>query len=221
MKVTIETTADGSPTFYREDLDEHYHSVKGAIAESRHVYVSSGWEMAGRGSARVRVFEVGFGSGLNAALTAEAALDAKIATDYHSVELNPLDAPFTELYSNALPEELRDMFRAVNSAPWQSSSQVNAYFSLTKIEANLLTMELPDQLNVVYYDAFAPEKQPEMWDEAIFCKLYEAMAPGGMLTTYCAKGAIRRMLERIGFSCERLPGPPGGKREILRATRPN
>ena len=89
-----------------------------------------------------------------------------------------------------------------------------------KMEADLLTMEIPAELDSVYFDAFAPEKQPEMWDEAIFRRLYAAMRPGAVLTTYCAKGNIRRILQQIGFLTERLPGPPGGKREILRASVP-
>ena len=218
MKVIIETTDDGSPTFYREDLDEHYHSVKGAIAESMHVYVNSGWLTAAQSAGQVRVFEVGFGSGLNAALTAEAAFKSKIPTEYYSVELYPLPSPLTELYSDTLPQRFRDVFHDVNSAPWQHSCQINPYFFLTKIEDSLLTMSLPEGIDVVYFDAFAPEKQPEMWSEAIFRKIFASMSPGGTLTTYCAKGTIRRMLEKIGFRCERLPGPPGGKREILRAT---
>lgn len=221
MRVRIETTADGSPTLYREDLDEHYHSVKGALAEGRHVYIRSGWQLAASASSgkRLRVFEVGFGSGLNAALTAEAALEAAIPTDYFSVELYPLPDSTAALYSAAVPEQFRDMFQEVNSAPWQQSCQINPYFYLNKIEDNLLTMEIPTQLDVVYFDAFAPEKQPEMWDETVFRRIYHAMKPGGILTTYCAKGAIRRMLAAIGFKTERLPGPPDGKREILRATR--
>ena len=197
MKVILETTEDGSPTRYREDIDEHYHSVKGAIAESAHVYVNSGWLTAAQSVGQVRVFEVGFGSGLNAALTAEAALNSKIPTEYYSVELYPLPSPLTDLYSDALPYRIRDIFQTVNSAPWQQSCQINPYFSLNKIEDNLLTMSLPEGIDVVYFDAFAPEKQPEMWDEEVFRKLYRAMEPGGIMTTYCAKGAIRRMLEQI------------------------
>lgn len=219
MRVTIETTADGSPTFYREDLDEHYHSVKGALAESEHVYIRSGWQAATRRSGgALRVFEVGFGSGLNAALTSVAALEERVATEYFSVELYPLASAAINLYAETLPDRLKAAFQAVNSGGWLQSTLINPYFSLTKIEDNLLTMSLPEGLDVVYFDAFAPEKQPEMWQEEVFGKIYRAMRPGGILTTYCAKGVIRRMLGKLGFKTERLAGPPGGKREILRAT---
>ncbi|MDE6523774.1 MAG: tRNA (5-methylaminomethyl-2-thiouridine)(34)-methyltransferase MnmD [Muribaculaceae bacterium] len=220
MKILIEETADGSPTLYREDIDEHYHSVKGALAESRHVYLEAGWRKAAETSRPVRVFEVGFGTGMNAAITAEAALESRIPTDYFSVELYPLPKETTDLVANTLEEEYRDAFEKVNESPWGEPISINPYFSLQKMNADLLTMDLPRELDVVYFDAFAPEKQPEMWDEAIFRKIYMSMKPGGVLTTYCAKGSIRRMLRQIGFITERLPGPPGGKREILRATKP-
>ena len=232
MNVTIETTADGSPTLYRADLDEHYHSVKGALAESLHVYVDCAWRHAVQNDDTIRVFEVGFGTGLNAALTARAAAAAGKPTEYFSVELHPLAANETDLYARSLPEDLRDLLRAVNSAPWQHATPLTPDFTLTKIHSNLLTMSLPQDpdlpnpstlpqnLDAIYFDAFAPEKQPEMWSEALFRKLYNSMKPGAILTTYCAKGAIRRLLNQIGFLTERLPGPPAGKREILRATKP-
>lgn len=219
MKVIIQTTADGSPTFYREDIDEHYHSVKGALAESQHVYIDSGWSQATQSKDHIRVFEVGFGTGLNAALTAQASLESQTTTDYFSVELYPLSNDTTQLYAESFHDQFKEIYQAVNQAPWQHSTQISPYFTLHKIEDNLLTIEFPQHLDVVYFDAFAPEKQPEMWDESIFRKLYHAMNPGAILTTYCAKGAIRRLLNTIGFTNERLPGPPNGKREILRATK--
>lgn len=221
MNVSIEITADGSPTFYRNDIDEHYHSVKGALAESLHVYVRSGWQEAARRSSGVRVFEVGFGTGLNAVLTAGAALESAVATEYFSAELYPLPEQSAALFGEALPEEYRRILHDVNAAPWDETSRINPYFTLSKLHDNLLSMKLPERIDVVYFDAFAPEKQPEMWHSSIFQKIFQSMNPGGVLTTYCAKGAIRRMLGEIGFQVERLPGPPGGKREILRAVRPD
>ena len=219
MNLVIETTADGSPTLYREDIDEHYHSVKGALAESLHVYIENGWRYAAQSSRQVRVFEVGFGTGLNAALTALAARESRIPTEYYAVERYPLSKETTDLITTTLPKEYVVAFEKVNAAKWEEKTEINPYFTLLKLEADLLTMTLPADLDAVYFDAFAPEKQPEMWDETIFRRLYAAMKPGGVLTTYCAKGSIRRMLQQIGFLTERLPGPPGGKREILRAVK--
>lgn len=221
MKIVIEETADGSPTLYREDIDEHYHSVKGALAESIHVYLETGWRKASETARPIRVFEVGFGSGMNAAVTVCAAQESKALTEYYAVELYPLPKETTDLIADTLEEKYRETFNQVNESPWEKPIEINLYFSLLKMEANLITMDIPSDLDVVYFDAFAPEKQPEMWDEHIFRKLYAAMKPGAVLTTYCAKGSIRRMLQQVGFLTERLPGPLGGKREILRAIKPS
>ena len=219
MKIEIEKTADGSPTLYREDIDEHYHSVKGALAESRHVYIDLGWSKRSASANAISVFEIGFGTGLNAALTAKEALDDATKTIYHSVELFPLPKQTTDILLPFQEEGYKDEFRLVNDAGWGEIVAINPFFTLHKIQDSLLTMDLPQGIDVVYFDAFAPEKQPEMWAPEIFRRLYEAMNPGGILTTYCAKGSIRRMLRDIGFIPERLPGPPGGKREVLRATK--
>lgn len=219
MKLEIETTADGSPTLYRPDIDEHYHSVKGALAESRHIYLDLCWKEAADKGEPVTVFEVGFGTGLNASLTARAAREARIPTLYYSAELYPLPPETAALLLAAQDEEYREEYRAVNCAAWGDETAINPFFTLVKLQADLLSMELPKGLDAVYFDAFAPEKQPEMWDAALFRRLHAAMSPGGILTTYCAKGRIRRMLEEIGFITERLPGPPGGKREVLRVRK--
>ncbi len=219
-ELNIETTADGSVTLYRDDIDEHYHSVKGALAESLHVYIDLGWKNFASCHDSVRVFEVGFGTGLNAALTARTAADAGIHTTYFSVDLYPVAAELTERLSGCQPAEYIADFKLVNSAEWGKSVAINPFFTLHKIEDNLLNMDVPQQIDVIYFDAFAPEKQPEMWGEPVFEKMFQVLVPGGVLTTYCAKGAIRRLLQKVGFRVERLAGPPGGKREVLRATKP-
>lgn len=217
--LNIETTADGSVTLYRDDINEHYHSVKGAFAESLHIYLELGWKHFSDRQAPIRVFEVGFGTGLNAALTAQAALEAQAKTIYYAVELYPISDELIETLSTSQPPEYLSAYRAVNKAPWDKSVEINPYFTLHKINADVLAINLPRDIDVVYFDAFAPEKQPEIWEESIFRKLYDAMSPSGILTTYCAKGSVRRMLQTIGFRTERMPGPPGGKREVLRAVK--
>ena len=109
---------------------------------------------------------------------------------------------------------------AVNAAPWNREVAMSPTFTLVKLQADFTNCELPQDIDVVYFDAFAPEKQPEMWTRGCFERLFRAMRTGGVLTTYCAKGAVRRMLQDVGFATERLPGPPGGKREILRGVKP-
>lgn len=219
MEVTILTTADGSPTLYREDIDEHYHSVKGALAESQHIYVDLGWHEAVESPKTTTVFEVGFGTGLNAALTARSAEQANIPTIYYTIELYPLDAKTIGSLIAGLPEEIRGLLRRVNDAEWDRQVEISPFFTIVKIRGDILTYSIPQGIDAVYFDAFAPEKQPEIWDERLFEKIYQSMNPGGCLTTYCAKGAIRRMLNGIGFITERLPGPPAGKREVLRARK--
>lgn len=219
MKVIIESTDDGSPTLYRQDIDEHYHSIKGAMAESRHVYVDCGWKALQPANRKRNVFEVGFGTGLNAALTSLEAVDSGIPTSYTSVELYPPDPETLRLYISNYPEVIQSALNAVNDAPWDEPVEINQFFTLHKIKGDILSIALPSEIDVVYYDAFAPEKQPDIWREKIFRNIHDHMNTGAVLTTYCAKGAIRRMLRDIGFKCERLPGPPGGKREILRATK--
>lgn len=237
MNMQIQTTADGSPTIYLPELDEHYHSVKGALAESLHVFIREGLltrlaeRLDSSDHSPLRVLEVGFGTGLNTALT--AALPSSIPIEYYSIELFPLPSNLTEsLQFSALdaafntdtdtapePALLNRMIHAANAAPWNEAVKLHNGFTLTKMHADFLTIDLPTEIDVVYFDAFAPEKQPAMWAEQNFRRLYDAMRPDGILTTYCAKGAIRRLLASVGFRPERRPGPPSGKREILRARR--
>lgn len=217
--IEIEKTKDGSPTLYLTGIDEHYHSVKGALTESSHVYIDLAWRQVTKRQ-HVTVFEIGFGTGLNAALTAKEALNNKVKTIYYAVELYPLSS---EVIGELVPlqnEDLRELFEAVNNANWGEAVIINDCFTIVKIHDNLLTMDIPENLDAVYFDAFAPEKQPEMWDKTVFRKLFGKMTDEAVLTTYCAKGIIRRMLAETGFLVERLPGPPNGKREILRATKP-
>lgn len=209
----IELTADGSPTLYLPGIDEHYHSVKGAVTESRHVYIDCGLRhhsatiMAGE---TIRVLEIGYGTGLNAALTAEAQCGK---VHYISLELHPLSPA-------AVPDYGVEILSRLNDAAWDKPVEITPTFTLEKRKADFLTARLPQGIDVVYFDAFAPEKQPEMWSDNALRRVVEAMNPNAVLTTYCAKGVIRRRLQSLGLTVERLPGPPAGKREILRATKP-
>lgn len=218
IKTEIQPTADGSTTLYRSDIDEHYHSVKGAVAESRHVYIGSALEhrMTKGFSGGLTVLEIGFGTGLNAAMSVEAATDECHIT-YVSLELYPLPPHITGSlgYSCHAP-----YIAAVNDAPLDIAIDITPRFTLHKRLADFNSCTLPEGVDVVYFDAFAPEKQPEMWSADGFRRLFEAMNPGGVLTTYCAKGTVRRSLRDTGFDVERIAGPPGGKREILRCTKP-
>ena len=221
MKRIIERTEDGSATLFVPELDEHYHSVKGARTESQHIFIDMGLKASA--VPQPHVLEIGFGTGLNALLTLEVAEQDARPVHYTGIEFYPL--AWEEV--DALGYSNNPLFKQLHAAPWEEDVKISPHFTLRKIkgDANTVINEELRVVNssfspsVVYFDAFAPEKQPEMWNEQLFRSLYVYMNTGGILTTYCAKGVIRRMLQAVGFRVERLPGPPGGKREILRATK--
>ena len=215
----IQHTADGSATLFVPELDEHYHSVKGAYTESLHIYRDSAYQHAAKQSAErpLRLLEVGFGTGLNAAVTAMAAT-AERPVHYITLEKYPVEPRLVESLSYDTLVDAQ-LFAAIHAAPWEQPTAITPHFTLEKRCCDLLSAPLPTDIDIVYFDAFAPEKQPEMWSPEIFARIYASMRPRGVLTTYCAKGAIRRLLQAVGFSVERLAGPIGGKREILRATK--
>ena len=145
----------------------------------------------------------------------EVAIEKQIKIHYTTVELYPLT---WEQVSPLGYSETRE-FQQIHQLPWETEERVNEHFILHKVQTDVLTMEIPQKIDVVYFDAFAPEKQPELWNEALLQRIYDNMTDGGVLTTYCAKGVVRRMLQQVGFTVERLQGPPGGKREVLRAIK--
>lgn len=213
----IQETADGSHTLFIPGMDEHYHSVNGAVQESRHVFIEAGLHHLKKRN--MKIFEIGFGTGLNAFLTLLDAEDNGRSVDYYSIELYPLDAELVQTlnYGEVVCPEKKELFSALHAAAWNKPVQITGCFTLHKIWGDSNSAELPDSIDLVYFDAFAPDKQPEMWSQEIFDKLYAHMSAGGILTTYCAKGVVRRMMQKAGYSVERIPGPPG-KREMLRAT---
>ena len=225
-KVEVRTTADGSPTLYVPALDEHYHSHHGAAQESRHVFIEAGLrpllrEDAGL-AAFLHVLEVGLGTGLNALLTLEAAQAAGVLIAYDGYEPHPpppaaLAALKTQWQAN---EALNSAFEQLHAGPWREIIELAQTLFLIKREQTLQEADLTNNLyNLIYFDAFAPEKQPELWTEAVFAKLYAAAAPGAVLVSYCAQGQFRRNLRAAGWLTEKLPGPPG-KREMTRARKP-
>ncbi|QKG58119.1 tRNA (5-methylaminomethyl-2-thiouridine)(34)-methyltransferase MnmD [Hymenobacter sp. BRD128] len=226
-KIEVRTTADGSPTLYVPALDEHYHSRHGAAQESRHVFIEAGlqpllWENSGQLDYPLQVLEVGLGTGLNALLTLKAARRHCVAVAYDGYETMPLPAAAVAALAPQWEDipALRDAFAQLHTAPWNEPLALTIIFSLTKRLAEVQNAALPaNHYNLIYFDAFAPEKQPELWTEAIFAKLYAAAAPGAVLVSYCAQGQFRRNLRAAGWLTEKLPGPPG-KREMTRARKP-
>ena len=219
MEKIIIATDDGASTIYLPELDEHYHSTKGALNESQHVYIECGFKH--RNLAKTNILEIGFGSGLNAFLTILAALEDKKFVHYTSLELFPLDINIVERlnYPDLIAPQHKDLFYKLHKAEWGEKIRITEFFTLEKIKIDLRSFKPICGYDVIYFDAFAPEKQPELWEKDIFENIYKATNPGGVITTYCAKGVVRRTLAASGFTMERLNGPINGKREILRGRR--
>lgn len=216
----VQRTDDGTATLYVKSLDEHYHSVKGALTEAEHIYRDCALRhhTTRTGMQPIRLLEIGFGTGLNAAVTAMAADATMPPIHYITLEKYPVPATVIDKlgYGSIVDPQL---LSAIHTAPWEQPVSITPTFMIEKRQCDLLTTPLPSNIDVVYFDAFAPEKQPEMWTPEVFARLYRAMRSGATLTTYCAKGTIRRMLQATGFTVERLAGPIGGKRETLRAVK--
>jgi len=219
MKREIQLTADGSHTLFIPEMDEHYHSVNGAIQESRHVFIEAGLKQLEKDS--LRILEIGFGTGLNAFLTLQEIIEHPHKTiEYYSTELYPLElSVIHELnYGGLIAAEHKELFYALHEVEWDTDVKINNNFTIHKITGDNNICPLPYSIDLIFFDAFAPDKQPEMWSQSIFNKLYNLTNEGGVLTTYCAKGEVRRMMKEAGYSVERIPGPPG-KREMLRARK--
>lgn len=205
-------TEDGSSTLRSSVHGDCYHSTRGAVGESRHVFIEAGFGAAP--SDPVRILEAGFGTGLNAWLTLLEASKQGRAVDYTGVELYPVPADVAGRLNYT--DDVR--FMAMHRAEWGCGTQITDGFRFTKLNADLTKAELPGLFDLVYYDAFAPDTQPEMWTPQLFAKIYEAMAGLGVLVTYSAKGDVRRALQAAGFEVEKLPGALG-KRHMLRALK--
>ena len=217
----FKTTADGSSTLYNQSLDEHYHSIHGALEESLHVFIRMGFLNfvdSFKDAKYINILEIGFGTGLNCILTFIENLIVNIPLNYTALEPCPLDM---ELISNLdfnLNSSQLDIFKSIHQSSWEESIAINEQFNLEKFTIGLHDFNANKLYDIIYYDAFAPRKQPELWKVDVFSKLFNLTSTNGVLVTYCAKGQVRRDLEKVGYSVERLKGPPG-KREMLRATK--
>ena len=207
---SIVITADGSKTLFCSRLGEHYHSLFGAENESNHVFVNAGFQAVGGDT--LSILETGFGTGLNAWLTLQQAVKMFRSVYYEAIELYPVE---NEIASNLNDNNL---FRSLHASQWEKPVEIVPGFVLHKRKSDLLDTYFTKKFDLVYFDAFSPAVQPELWDISIFTRIFEAMNPNAVLTTYCAKGEVRRTMQKVGFTVERLNGPYG-KREILRAKK--
>lgn len=224
MKRKIILTADGSSSIYLPEWDEQYHSKHGAIQEAQHVFLRQGWEYLQHQKEKnkqIKILELGFGTGLNAFLTYLKAEREKVKTEFTSLEAFPL--PLSEVkklnYTSFVSEKAHaEIYHKLHALSWEKNHQISAYFNLLKLEKKFQDITDREKYDLIYFDAFNPRVQPELWTVEIFKKMHNALNKGGVLTTYCAKGNVRRAMQEVGFLVERLPGPPG-KREMLRASK--
>ena len=213
-------TADGSTTIYLEELDEHYHSTFGAIQESKHIFIEAGFKSKAANTNKINLLEIGFGTGLNVLMTLQAMHNEDV--NYWGIEPFPVAPELIKSlnYGEALSNKsLSQNFEQLHHAEWNADIELKSNFNLKKIRERIQDVELPaDYFNLVYFDAFAPDVQPELWSELVFMKIFDSMKSDGILMTYSVKGIVKRALKSAGFKIEKLPGPIG-KREILRAQK--
>ena len=218
MKTEIRITGDGSKTLFVPELNEHYHSTFGAVAESKHVFIEAGLKYVMPKFNEIHLLEIGFGTGLNALLTLQEIADKII--HYTAIEPFPLDdETIVQLIDDGDKESSAKIFRELHKTSWNEKHQITSNFFLTKIKSGIEEFALlKNHFNLVYFDAFGPDVQPDLWTYEVFSKISGSMVHGGILTTYSAKGEIRRNLKKAGFDVERIPGPPG-KRHMTRGER--
>jgi tRNA U34 5-methylaminomethyl-2-thiouridine-forming methyltransferase MnmC len=240
-------TSDGSHSLFVPALNETYHSRHGAMQESQWVFIKQGLASAplgqrpssvgersrttvgersrttvgerSRTTLGHRILEVGFGTGLNALLAMRWAEEHQVNVHFTTLETNVLSPELAAQLNYATSEKERSDFLKMHTCAWNEDVAITPHFTLHKAQRAVQDEQAENQYDVVFYDAFGPPTQPEMWTLAIFQRMYAALKPGGIFVTYCAKGQVRRDLQSAGFTVERLPGPPG-KREMLRATKP-
>jgi tRNA U34 5-methylaminomethyl-2-thiouridine-forming methyltransferase MnmC len=215
-------TKDGSHSLLNAELNETYHSVHGALQESRYVFIDQGLKFwLNENSSSVSIFEVGFGTGLNALLTIEYSKTFDVPISYTTIEAFPLSADTWEQLNYAAAIGLPDEFYSLHNCAWNLNHELVTGFDFLKKNTTLQLLEIkPGQYDIVFYDAFAPSKQPEMWTIDILSKVTSGLLPGGIFVTYCAKGQLKRDLRELGLVVETLPGPPG-KKEMIRARKLN
>ncbi|NVO09448.1 MAG: tRNA (5-methylaminomethyl-2-thiouridine)(34)-methyltransferase MnmD [Bacteroidales bacterium] len=216
--VKIISTNDGSHTLHSERHNAHYHSTNGAIQESFHVFIKNGFDYIELN--KISILEIGFGTGLNATLTASSAKITKHLTRYTGIDLYPLDEDLLLKlnYTSFLNSSDIENWDKIIKANWNEEELINDFFYLKKMTADFISLNLTDRYNLIYFDAFAPDDQPEMWTCDIFKKLYQATEPNGIIVTYCSKGIVKQALREAGYIVSRLPGPLG-KRHMVRAIK--
>lgn len=220
-EIKIIETKDGGNTLYSEKYNATYHSIHGAMEESKRVFIELGLSfLIESGKNNIRILEMGFGSGLNAILSMIHAEKNKITIEYTGIEAFPVEIPIIEKlgYDVLFEERWQKTYKSLHTASWDHMHKLENGCIFIKVNTKMEAFETAEKYDLIYYDAFAPETQPELWSSAMMAHLYDMLAKGGVLTTYCAKGYFKRNLKEAGFVVESHPGP-ARKREITRALK--
>ncbi|RLD37569.1 MAG: SAM-dependent methyltransferase [Bacteroidetes bacterium] len=223
IKRTIRITEDGSTTIELIGKNENFHSTHGAIQESEHIFIQNGLLQKAKEQSAISIFEMGFGTGLNALLTKLVSEEKKLEIEYFTIEAFPIEKTLFEKLNFSERLELKgekaEYLKALHKTDWERKTELFSNFQFEKRNIKLEAVELPENtFDLVYFDAFNPDLQPELWTEDVFRKIYLAMKSKGILMTYSAKGKVKRALKAAGFVLNALPGPIG-KREITQAIK--
>jgi tRNA U34 5-methylaminomethyl-2-thiouridine-forming methyltransferase MnmC len=214
-------TKDGSHSIRIPEINVTYHSIHGAIQESKHVFIEAGFYPSGRSKRPdgLGIFEVGFGTGLNVLLTIIESEKQDVKVYYETIEPHPITLEEAKIlnYCGVLEREDRQKtFERLHECDWDEEIRIQSNFSFLKRRNDLLNIGISETFDLIYFDAFDPNVQPELWTQEIFKKMFSMLRPRGILTTYSSKGTVRRAMQAAGFAVEKIPGPTG-KREIVRA----
>ena len=211
-KISLITTADGSHSLHLDEIGEGYHSIQGAIAEAQHVYIHPNLEIKSKNQSEINLLEMGFGTGLNTLLTLLFSKKYNLTIHYTTIEAFPINKDiYSQLNYPTICSKnpiVKDWFLQLHQSPWNTEVEIAPHFYLNKIFGDVQNVikSLPFEFDCCFYDAFAPQYQPELWSEAIFSHLYTIARPSAILSTYCCKGDVKRALKGAGFKIEKLPG---------------
>ncbi len=219
--VEIVKTKDGVDTLFNNTINEHYHSIHGSLQESIHVFIKNGLLAVNKNLPEIKILEMGFGTGLNAILTYRENQVLQKHIHYTTVEAFPLPPAITDKlnYFDFLGKPLQPFFQRMHACNWFENVTFGD-FVLHKLNADMLELQLDGNYDLVYYDAFSPTHQPELWTFEVLDRIYQACNKGALLVTYCSKGEVKRTLQKVGFNVETIPGPMN-RREMIRAVKGN